>query len=523
MAEMAPVGTSTDTSQAKIEIDNATRTAEMSLIPANASQGKKEIDNTNSVADIAPGPGPDPQSPHHYLWPTGLLDNAIGRLFTNQEEMERWLNIHDPTPCKWDPKCPLVFGENDPPTRKSMSHIFGRNKTCTRSIPFHVWLSFCRKHYQRERYRNIAEYVANLAQIVEIQVLRVESWSYYNHHSGTPENGIVQSWAIQLRKRQALLLEKKKAEAKAEAEGEQAMSPQPSSSVVPVPDWVHDWVGQDYTAATIQKFLIKIYDELLNSRLGQFPEIEILPTITGANAKPENKRRKRQQDESEAGPSQPPSRRRRSRQESSTPAQLAPAPPPASQASAIPQVAAGPALPVSQPPPRPRRAQPARPPQRAQPSVTAGPALPASRQLPIPQVPSPYSGVMGPPPHNMYGAQAWDCVQAPQQQPTFQPSQVQDAYNFWQSQPAVNSFNTQNIEPRYAGNPFSGHNVDPRYPANTFTFQNVNPSYPANTYAFQNVDPLVPVYPFDSQNIDPQLANYSFNSQNIDSRRSGML
>ena len=35
------------------------------------------------------------------------------------------------------------------PYRKAISHIFGRNKLCTRSIPDFVWVHYCRKHYQR--------------------------------------------------------------------------------------------------------------------------------------------------------------------------------------------------------------------------------------------------------------------------------------------------------------------------------------------------------------------------------------
>lgn len=37
--------------------------------------------------------------------------------------------------------------------RKVISHIFGRNKKCTVNVPDSVWIYYCRKHYQRARYR----------------------------------------------------------------------------------------------------------------------------------------------------------------------------------------------------------------------------------------------------------------------------------------------------------------------------------------------------------------------------------
>lgn len=37
--------------------------------------------------------------------------------------------------------------------RKVVSHVFGRNKKSTHQIPEELWIVWCRKHYQRSRYR----------------------------------------------------------------------------------------------------------------------------------------------------------------------------------------------------------------------------------------------------------------------------------------------------------------------------------------------------------------------------------
>ncbi|KAK2877836.1 hypothetical protein FQN49_001154 [Arthroderma sp. PD_2] len=52
--------------------------------------------------------------------------------------------------CQFDETCSTGSSHY----RKVISHIFGRNKKCTVNIPDSVWIYYCRKHYQRARYRN---------------------------------------------------------------------------------------------------------------------------------------------------------------------------------------------------------------------------------------------------------------------------------------------------------------------------------------------------------------------------------
>ncbi|KAL4872424.1 hypothetical protein BDV12DRAFT_143145 [Aspergillus spectabilis] len=49
--------------------------------------------------------------------------------------------------------CTINKGGEDPKLRKVITHIFGRNKACTKKIPKPIWVYWCRKHYQRARYR----------------------------------------------------------------------------------------------------------------------------------------------------------------------------------------------------------------------------------------------------------------------------------------------------------------------------------------------------------------------------------
>lgn len=102
-----------------------------------------------------------------------------------------------------DTKCVAVATcvANSSDHRKVVSHIFGRNKACTRDLPNHLWIFWCRKHYQRFKYR--AEDAENWHTIqlglVRNQLQTFEDW------------GGIRSWTVALRKAEqdALIKEKK--------------------------------------------------------------------------------------------------------------------------------------------------------------------------------------------------------------------------------------------------------------------------------------------------------------------------
>lgn len=70
---------------------------------------------------------------------------------------------------------PCKTGANSDP-RKVISHIFGRNKTVTKRFPPHVWVHYCRQHYQRARYR-ASDWAVTQCQLVLVSLARMEEWS----------------------------------------------------------------------------------------------------------------------------------------------------------------------------------------------------------------------------------------------------------------------------------------------------------------------------------------------------------
>ncbi|GAB1315065.1 hypothetical protein MFIFM68171_05275 [Madurella fahalii] len=229
----------------------------------------------------------------YYLDPS-LIASAVPRLFATADELMREIDFMAPKVCKYMDRCTLTREGEEVNWRKAMSHLFGRNKNCTRSIPDNVWICLCRKHYQRARYRNNAEYNKRLCGLVECQILRLEAWSNENRRTGQTEDGIVVDWTLAVRKREQKRLDEKSSRKRPRGEDhddDDEDLPILSSNAVPVPQWLLELCRSGYTTYEVQQIVARIGQEMQgkNPRLTQVPDIEILPNITGENAKPKNK------------------------------------------------------------------------------------------------------------------------------------------------------------------------------------------------------------------------------------------
>lgn len=113
-------------------------------------------------------------------------------------------NVPESTPEVVDPLCTAVpkCVANSGDHRKVVSHIFGRNKTCTSQIPPECWIFYCRKHYQRHRYRTKnTGWKCTQFDVIKRQLTRLDRW------------GGVIDWEVALRKkeRDELAIENRKA------------------------------------------------------------------------------------------------------------------------------------------------------------------------------------------------------------------------------------------------------------------------------------------------------------------------
>ncbi|KAK7952294.1 uncharacterized protein PG986_008022 [Apiospora aurea] len=167
--------------------------------------------------------------------------------------------------------------------RKAISHIFGRNKLCTRMIPQHVWVHFCRKHYQRSRYRNAQEWAKIQCELVQKQIQRVQSWSDDNKRAG--QSGVVQDWSLSVRKREQKRLDDKGTSGKKrpyrdESDDDDETIDRAVLNGTAVPAWLLSKCGSGYATEQIEEIVAHLKSEMDQNRLTQIPDIEILPNIS---------------------------------------------------------------------------------------------------------------------------------------------------------------------------------------------------------------------------------------------------
>jgi hypothetical protein len=182
--------------------------------------------------------------------------------------------------CMYIPNC-----DTGSQLRKAISHIFGRNKMCTRLIPQHIWVHYCRKHYQRSRYRNPKEYAKLQCDLVQKQIRAIREWSQANEKKGAP--GIVQDWGLAVRKREQKRLDDLTAGGRkrtASAAFDQGSDDEDGGRGVPVPatavpSWLLDLCGKGYSTDEILGIFSRLHTEILNDEMPCFPDIEILPNI----------------------------------------------------------------------------------------------------------------------------------------------------------------------------------------------------------------------------------------------------
>ncbi|KAL8935309.1 MAG: hypothetical protein Q9216_005495 [Gyalolechia sp. 2 TL-2023] len=164
---------------------------------------------------------------------------------------------------KVDPACageadgPCTLGSGD--HRKVVSHVFGRNKRCTHQIPDECWIKYCRKHYQRQKYRCPGEWFETQLVLIDGQIDKMEAW------------GGITSWTIAIRKKEREMLDH-----------ENSYFAQHGR----LPDGPHcrerfllPYLGSNKTFADIRNLINVINRECDDSKKLALPSFELLPVI----------------------------------------------------------------------------------------------------------------------------------------------------------------------------------------------------------------------------------------------------
>ncbi|ROV92368.1 hypothetical protein VMCG_09105 [Cytospora schulzeri] len=160
--------------------------------------------------------------------------------------------------------------------RKAISHLFGRNKLCTKAIPTHIWVHLCRKHYQRTRYRDVNGYAFRQVGLVLDQIQRVQDWSDDNVRNNRRGDGVLRHWTLQARKREARRLQNASRKRPIDLDEEDDDDTSPGNAI---PIWLQDRLNQQYSTPRMRGIIEDIQSRMINEEIKQIPDIEILPEI----------------------------------------------------------------------------------------------------------------------------------------------------------------------------------------------------------------------------------------------------
>ncbi|KAJ5475599.1 hypothetical protein N7539_007886 [Penicillium diatomitis] len=193
--------------------------------------------------------------------------------------------------CEFSRPCRMGPSPDGVHFRKVVSHLFGRNKASTKSFPESVWVFYCRKHYQRARYR-AAQWPFNQCELLLQSLDRMERW------------GHVRSFELRLRRREALRTDRETQRPVPTGLLDNGRR-HPTAFTAPVPDWLQREVGAGKSFDDIRGIVERIRRDMTDARqrengynqaladtsssgssahrerqaFTRFPDIEILPTF----------------------------------------------------------------------------------------------------------------------------------------------------------------------------------------------------------------------------------------------------
>ena len=157
--------------------------------------------------------------------------------------------------CEFADPCRMEASPDGLHFRKVVSHVFGRNKAVTKIFPAKVWVHYCRKHYQRARYR-ADQWPFTQCDLLMESLHRMEEW-----------NGVA-DFELTLRRREKIRvaevadgkLAKKEATAK-DKQAPRSTRPgrkHPTAIIAPTPDWLRQCAGDHLSFAEIRAIIERI-------------------------------------------------------------------------------------------------------------------------------------------------------------------------------------------------------------------------------------------------------------------------
>ena len=156
--------------------------------------------------------------------------------------------------------------------RKVISHVFGRNKRCTTQIPDECWIIYCRKHYQRTRYRTnkvgVNQYFNVQFDSLSRQLTRMQGW------------GGVDSFTIEIRKKERDLLNAENKQISQLRESGGTVDGNAVNRIQRCPErFLLAYAGDNKTFDEVRHLIQVMRQEVDRLGMTQLPGVEFLPNI----------------------------------------------------------------------------------------------------------------------------------------------------------------------------------------------------------------------------------------------------
>lgn len=223
-------------------------------------------------------------TPRHQGPPRHRQGQEIAKLEVEQK---------DPA-CEFSAPCRMGPSPDGMHWRKVVSHVFGRNKASTKLFPQYVWVHYCRKHYQRARYR-ADQWPFTQCDLLLESLNRMERW------------GGVDSFELILRRREALRVDnepdadsneqlagarptastsRKETRASRALAAPQRSRKHPTAINAPVPLWLRQLVGKSKSFDNIRELVEHVRTYLGDLRKEERAEQLSLPTSPSLSVSP---------------------------------------------------------------------------------------------------------------------------------------------------------------------------------------------------------------------------------------------
>ncbi|KAJ5623479.1 pathogenicity factor [Penicillium lividum] len=189
------------------------------------------------------------------------------------------LSLFDST-CEFSVPCHMGPSPDGKHYRKVVSHFFGRNKASTKLFPDAVWVHYCRKHYQRARYR-ADQWPFTQCELLLESLSRMEQWDGVESFEITlrrreiirvegEEKGFDSSPADRSKKGKAPATAAKKSSSRSLVSGRKL----PRAVIAPVPEWLREFVGRGKSFDEIRAIVERIHRYMAEMREEEKAQLE---------------------------------------------------------------------------------------------------------------------------------------------------------------------------------------------------------------------------------------------------------